>query len=773
MRLLRVEIEAFGKLQDQLLLFGEGLNLIEGPNESGKSTLLAFIRFMLYGFPRKAGAEGEEREKRLSWSGHRAAGKLTLRTEKGDFCIARAVTRQGSAARESFSETLSVTSLTSGEEIALDGVTPGEYFLGLPAVLYDSTLCVRQSDAARVSDPTVGEAVNDLLFTGDLGVSADAAMEKLRLARRELQHQRGRGGRIADLADRIDATQDTLLRARADSASLSALRADVERYRTQINERRVELERISALFEQSAIGETLAHFERAHAAEAECAQKKAALEAILEKCKPLEHVPEAISGAKEALRERQSAEAECARMLPELTRLRGVQHNAQMLAAQAVLTEKGGATAVLQDFQAAQKKQHRAKKIGLIFLLIALVFATVTGLIASGVLLPLLNLFLPVGDYIPGVCVIGAGCTLLLLLVAIGFFVRASRFVRRVRAWMKLLGVREVHLFRTYLEQSAAEAQSAEAHRLLLSEIEGAYTEKYSIVTRTEMRVRELLTGVGVAVPARLEAIPALLDELEARYRAACAALTSARSEWERACAARDALSTLLEGKNEAELRARFAGAGVENVEDLRRKQAFLKETLAGLEKKYAEVSRRESALAGTSRDPASTEEQLASLRAQHKRATRRHAALELALEALEQAVRGLGEELLPKLCEKASAHLATVTGGAYQKLYPAADLSVSLDSERGPLPLSHFSAGCRDAAHLALRLGLLDTLCEERLPLLLDEALSRLDDDRAYALMRVLQEYCDAGGQCLLFTCHGREAAFLEGKVFTHFELQ
>ena len=117
MRLLKIEIEEFGKLSDALFLFGEGMNLIEGANESGKSTLLAFIRFVLYGFPRKMGAEGEEREKRLSWQAGRAAGRLVLRTDAGDFSIFRSVTRQGSAARESFGETLLVTSLSDGEEL--------------------------------------------------------------------------------------------------------------------------------------------------------------------------------------------------------------------------------------------------------------------------------------------------------------------------------------------------------------------------------------------------------------------------------------------------------------------------------------------------------------------------------------------------------------------------------------------------------------------------------------------------------------------------------
>ena len=87
-------------------------------------------------------------------------------------------------------------------------------------------------------------------------------------------------------------------------------------------------------------------------------------------------------------------------------------------------------------------------------------------------------------------------------------------------------------------------------------------------------------------------------------------------------------------------------------------------------------------------------------------------------------------------------------------------------------LPLSRFSAGCRDAAYLALRLGLLSTLTEQRVPLLFDEAFSRLDDDRTRALLDVLYKYCTDGGQCLLFSCHSREGEFLQGREHKHFKL-
>ena len=130
-----------------------------------------------------------------------------------------------------------------------------------------------------------------------------SSLTRLSVAR----HQKGRGGRIADLEDRITAAQDALLRAREDSGTLCLLRADVERYRTQVRERRRELEKVSACLEESAAGETLALFDRAHAAKSVCEQKKLNYEALCAKNNAVSHLPAVIADVKEALRERESA----------------------------------------------------------------------------------------------------------------------------------------------------------------------------------------------------------------------------------------------------------------------------------------------------------------------------------------------------------------------------------------------------------------------------------------------------------------------------------
>ena len=48
----------FGKLQHETLRFEDGLNIIEAPNEWGKSTWCAFITAMLYGIDTRQRAGG-------------------------------------------------------------------------------------------------------------------------------------------------------------------------------------------------------------------------------------------------------------------------------------------------------------------------------------------------------------------------------------------------------------------------------------------------------------------------------------------------------------------------------------------------------------------------------------------------------------------------------------------------------------------------------------------------------------------------------------------
>ncbi|MHB8879812.1 MAG: AAA family ATPase, partial [Myxococcaceae bacterium] len=69
MKIDRLDIEAFGHFRGHSLSLSPGLNLLHGANEAGKSTLLAFVRAVLFGFEKRSSAGRYEPEGGLALGG--------------------------------------------------------------------------------------------------------------------------------------------------------------------------------------------------------------------------------------------------------------------------------------------------------------------------------------------------------------------------------------------------------------------------------------------------------------------------------------------------------------------------------------------------------------------------------------------------------------------------------------------------------------------------------------------------------------------------------
>ena len=72
----------FGRLQGEELQLREGLNILEAPNETGKSTLAGFIRYMLYGFPKNERSSATNpittAQRFKPWQGGETAGSMVF-----------------------------------------------------------------------------------------------------------------------------------------------------------------------------------------------------------------------------------------------------------------------------------------------------------------------------------------------------------------------------------------------------------------------------------------------------------------------------------------------------------------------------------------------------------------------------------------------------------------------------------------------------------------------------------------------------------------------
>ena len=74
-----IYIEGFGIFHDRRFQFSPRLNVIYGPNEAGKSTLLTFIQHLLFGFP-----DGRSKERSYqALRGGRLGGRLIFEDRQG------------------------------------------------------------------------------------------------------------------------------------------------------------------------------------------------------------------------------------------------------------------------------------------------------------------------------------------------------------------------------------------------------------------------------------------------------------------------------------------------------------------------------------------------------------------------------------------------------------------------------------------------------------------------------------------------------------------
>ncbi|NTX37416.1 AAA family ATPase [Myxococcus sp. CA033] len=108
LRIDTLRVRRFGHFSDLTLELGPGLHLLHGPNEAGKSTLLAFLRAVLFGFERRGNPERYAALDEDTTIG----GELRLFTASGPLLV-----RRMAAPRGKKSETLTVLG-SEGEPVS-------------------------------------------------------------------------------------------------------------------------------------------------------------------------------------------------------------------------------------------------------------------------------------------------------------------------------------------------------------------------------------------------------------------------------------------------------------------------------------------------------------------------------------------------------------------------------------------------------------------------------------------------------------------------------
>ena len=731
----------FGRLEGAVLELREGLNILQAPNEGGKSTWCAFLRAMLYGIPtreRDTKTTLAEKNRYAPWSGSPMAGEMLL-TWRGRDILLRRFARGASP----FGGFEAVDAATGEPIPGLTGENCGETLLGVGREVFQRSAFVGQSGLPVDADPELERRIAALVSSGEEGVSFSEAEQTLKGWLNRRKHNK------TGLIPKLEGELGEVERQCAAALQNQRLLQESEVQAGALEARRTELEAEQAAQRARQDWVRLDQY-RSAAQDLEEAQSQ--LSALEREAGPL---PD-----KEALGEAQGDLAYFNALSAGLKEARGRQEAAQAALEAAQAEAEDPRFSGLDPEDAWDKASRDADRVR------ALAGRTGRGLPAAGVLL-----LLAAGA-------LGAGAGLLrqpLLLAAAAVAAAAGAALlltaRRQAAARRAEGRRLLARYGVedpdgILEQARAYREKRLAAEEARRTAQAAEEARRDLTVQREALLQKLLAFVHGFAPAATDLFgvsTALSRALTLGERLAAARV--------KVQGARKLLDTLPEPTPENNVILRQAQGGKAPAPPPPMTHTP-QQTAAALSAVTGELQRVREALshARGQRTALGDPEELGGRRealSQDLEARRQeYQALTLALEALEEANGQLRARFSPALNQRAGAIFSALTGGKYQEVTLTRELEASA-REAGdirPRRALTLSRGTVDQLYLAVRLAVCQLALpgEDPAPLVLDDALSDFDDSRMALALNCLLDL-SRERQVLLFTCHSREQRWME----------
>jgi DNA repair exonuclease SbcCD ATPase subunit len=722
---------SFGRLSSETLLLRDGLNIIEAPNESGKSTWCAFIKAMLYGIR----TSDRDRQGYLSdktrfrpWSGAPMEGAMDI--EANGVLLTLERKSDGKLPMRDFS------AVHTGTAAPYDGLYPdtaGETLLGISEAVFERSAYISQAGIRVSQTPELEKRISSLVTTGDEASSYTEADERLRLWLRKRRFNKS--GTIPVLEEKLAAINNKLAHIESALDETASMRLEAERLRKRQTELSGEITAWNRFDAYRSVLKAQDNVERAKAAYREIyrelgkngyAPTEADISAIRGDLKALEPLKTMLAAEQKRLKD---AEA----------------HYDKILGTKKASAFEGTDAALAVSKAAALEDDARKTSLKSVRAFIWIISAVIAALVSvfAVMLVPQLTAVRPAAAAAAVFCLVN-------------YIWRAVKH----RVYTKELSE---HLARYHADSVTALEDMYKGDIRLAGDLAEAEREvkaaEKSVSSASSMceTIFENLRGKlsTLSLDAELENIEAALGRTEAGLRK----LSDAKA---RIQAAETYLNTLKAseasgGDYDAEVPAPIRGRP-----EITAELALITTRLEDLTNRYnmalGEIRAiGDPVLLGTEKKTAEAE--------LYKQKTQ-YDALSLAVETLKEANSELQTRFSPLLSETAGRIIRRLTDGRYEKLTfdKTLDANAKTADETVSRNILSLSAGTADQIYLALRLAVCALVLpkENPCPLILDDALTNFDDTRAQLALDYLKEAARER-QILLFTCHKRETAYFD----------
>ena len=727
---------SFGQLCGEELRLSPGLNIIERPNETGKSTWCAFILAILYGVntsERDRPGYLTDKTRFRPWNGAPMEGSADIVLDGRDITIERR-----SSKTVPMRDFYAVYTGSGDSVPGLTAENAGEKLTGVGKAVFERTAFIRQAAVKVGQTPELEKRISSLVSSGDEAVSYSEADKKLRSWQNKRRYNKT--GTIPALRTRLAEAENRLRSVETSCEDAAGIRDESLRLKA-------ERELLSEELRAHRAIEADEKLRRLSEAEAEA---RSAAEAAAAARARLQIYSNTDDGHISALRDAVSS-AEAHREIAEAGQRRfdaayGEYEKASSLLAASrfagqdrAAVEKAVSSAEHLDNEVREKKKR----------------LTVPAAVAAALCVVLAVLAVVLKGTAVTV-ILAAAAVLCAAAAAAAFFTIKDRekYLARLLSEYGMSGVFE---FRAEADRFSALTDAAEDAETANAGAAAAKAESDRLLAEAENAAISAAAEIDPRVSS-LSEIPAMLSTLET-LRSDCERL-SADAEM------KEQIRSALESTDAPDGPAADLTQFVRPRYGREETEARLEKVSSALDSANTQYHLALGELRGLG-DPIVLAGEINEARTELAEQTAQYEALDMAIAALREANTDIQNRFSPLLGHAAGAVFSKLTGGRYDTLTfdRALDASARAHGDTVSHNVLMLSAGTADQVYLSLRLAACEVVLPQNdpCPIVLDDALVSFDDNRAGLALDHLKETAKTR-QILLFTCQGREAAHFDG---------
>lgn len=749
----KIVIKSFGRLTDMTLEFSDRVNVIEGENESGKSTIAAFIRYMLYGFTDSAEGEVSEREKRINWQSGLAQGSMYVRVGGKRYVINRSTMPADDSDRPTYREESSIIDAETGAPVH-GKLAAGEVFFGVDGELFDNTAFIGRIGDPAIDEGSVKQSIENIIFSGSEKINKQRAAARITDKMQALIHEGGGGGAILDLMHKETELSEKLDICNSDNKTILEREAELNRIRARradAEEKQAKLYDLDSSYNNAMLIQT---FDQLHVLEQESAEKNAFYNKYIEENTragfyPNEQYLTDLLVARKGVNEAYHALGDAQDAYNAHKAAIGITHEIENAIERS--GELGGEAELIKRSTRLWKQGVRDTALAVVMGLLALasgVFEIVTSANGGMELLKIIVAIIGIGS-------VGVLCYLLWSIL---------RSNKALTVLQNEFGTTNFEDLRGKLEVIAEARGKRDAMALATENARVAVLRARERYEEAKRELTAIIVRWGEEPPT--SDLGDFLDRLEGRVRFFLEKKNELLDEKTNMEITVREIRRNLADKSEIDVRAqvsplmRKALTGI-NHDEIINGIADAKSRVAEEDRLAFDVENELMILKGRAGDPSEYYSRIATVASRREDMQNKHKAFFIALNAINSATDNLRAEISPRLGEYATRLMEIMTDKKYTSFDISDGLKLYFVDEKGEKKSIDFlSGGTRDMAYVAVRAALIDMLYNEKPPVCFDESFAHQDNVRARAMMKAINRLADEGCQSFIFTCRGREAA-------------